>query len=54
MAREILSVPEEDLDVVIAVIRKGLEYLQVAKHVREALLTWCDEQEEYLERLEEE
>lgn len=48
MASEILSVPEEDLHHVIDLLRTGLTVEKVPKHVAEALLKWCKEEEEYL------
>lgn len=53
MASEILSVPEESLREVIAVIRAGLratkDCVDVSKDTRKQLKKWCDEEEEYLE-----
>ena len=51
MAREILSVPEERLDEVIAVIRVGLRETKVSKCTRDLLETWCEDEDAYLKRL---
>jgi hypothetical protein len=49
MAKEVLYVPEEHLQEVIDVIREGLKAKkQVRPDVRQALLKWCREEEEYL------
>lgn len=54
MSSEILAVPEEHLAEVIDFIRSGLETTgHVTPEVREALLAWCDEEEDYLKRLQE-
>jgi len=50
MASEILSVPEEHLAEVIAVIREGLSRLKVSDEVQDQLTRWCDEEEEYINR----
>lgn len=59
MASEILAVPEEHLADVIRVIRAGLKQYpfrrsggNINPEVREQLNKWCDEEEEYLNRLE--
>lgn len=49
MTSEILSVPEQHLKSVIKVIRAGLKAVKVPKEVKEALLHWCEEEENYLE-----
>lgn len=54
MATEILTVPEDKLEEVIKVIRAGLRTEKVSRATKKALTTWCDEEEEYLERLNEE
>jgi hypothetical protein len=54
MATEVLNVPEDKLEEVIKVIRAGLRTTKVSKETKKALTTWCDEEEEYLERLNEE
>jgi hypothetical protein len=56
MASETLSVPEEHLEDVIYVIRRGLLSTKKAIHkdVLKQLTKWCDEEEEYLRRLSEE
>lgn len=56
MASEILSVPEEHLEDVIYVIRRGLQSTKkgIDKKVFEQLTKWCDEEEEYLKRLSDE
>lgn len=58
MAKEVLAVPEEHLEEVIKVIRAGLEHFYygprhpgVDPEVREQLLKWCDEEEQYLKEL---
>jgi hypothetical protein len=54
VASEILNVPEEHLGDVIAVIRAGLvvtDRSNIKKVVRRQLKKWCDDEEEYLERL---
>ena len=49
MAAEILSVPEEYLLEVIAVIRSGLAQLSTVSDVtREQLTRWCDAEEVYM------
>lgn len=54
MGREVLSVPEEKLGEVIRVIRAGLKAATppVSKDTKENLLCWCEEEENYLKRLE--
>lgn len=56
MASEILAVPEDRLEEVIAIIRCGLKSYtgRISKDTRKGLKTWCDEEEEYLRRMEEE
>lgn len=56
MASEILSVPEEHLEDVIHVIRRGLALTKksIHKDVLKQLTKWCDEEEEYLKRLNDE
>jgi len=58
MASEILAISEEHLEEVIMVIRRGLDEFYygprnpgVNPELRKQLLKWCDEEEEYLERL---
>jgi hypothetical protein len=58
MAREILAVPEQHLDEVIRLIRLGLCHSldypgHFSQEVREHLMRWCDEEEEYLKGLRE-
>lgn len=48
MASEILAVPEEHLREVIAVIRTGLSGMVCSPEVSEALTSWCDGEELYL------
>lgn len=48
MASEVLSVPEENLEEVIRVIRAGLKSTKVSKETRRNLTLWCDEEESYL------
>lgn len=48
MAKEILSIPEEDLLVVIAIIREGMCGVDVPQHVAEYLTEWCDGEEAYI------
>lgn len=52
MAKEILAVPEEHLEDVIYVIRRGLSSTKkgIDKEVYEMLTKWCDEEEAYLTR----
>ena len=47
---ETLSIPEEHLSAVIEIIRNGLDCQKVKKSVRQNLLQWCLEEEEYLLR----
>jgi len=53
MASEILAIPESKLEFVINVIRTGLEYCDIKneEEARERLLEWCEDEEEYLNRL---
>jgi hypothetical protein len=50
MAREILSIPEENLADVVLVIRRGLNriYGLISNETLEQLTKWCEETEEYL------
>ncbi len=49
MAKEALYIPEENLQEVIEIIREGLRAKpETTPNVREALLTWCQEEEDYL------
>jgi hypothetical protein len=43
MASEILAVPESSLAEVVAVIRAGLQAVEVSVETREALSNWCNE-----------
>lgn len=54
MATEMLYVPEENLQEVIMVIRAGLNEVAVSDEVAEGLESWCESEEEYLLRLQEE
>ena len=56
MASEVLSVPEEHLEDVIYVIRRGLASTKkgIDKAVFDQLTKWCDEEEEHLKRLKNE
>lgn len=55
MATEALYVPEDQLDEVILVIRNGLKTTKgLSRDTRRALKQWCDEEEEYLSRMNEE
>jgi hypothetical protein len=56
MASEVLSVPEEHLEDVIYVIRRGLASTKkgIDKAVFEQLTKWCDEEAEYLKRMKDE
>ena len=54
MAKEILAIPEEDLEEVIEVIRAGLKAIKTSNDVWVNLNKWCDEEEEYLKELQEE
>jgi hypothetical protein len=51
--KETLSVPEENLEEVIRVIRAGLKTLDkfISKDTRHNLEKWCKEEEKYLEEL---
>lgn len=58
MAKEVLAIPEENLEEVVRVIRTGLEcvgsshYLpQISDETRVQLTKWCDDEEEYLKRI---
>jgi hypothetical protein len=53
MAAETLHVPEEHLEDVIYVIRRGLQSTEkgINEEVVRALTEWCNDEEEYLERL---
>jgi len=55
MAKEILAVPEDNLEEVIKVIRAGLDLLkrvpvgkEISEDTRRNLEKWCKEKEEYL------
>jgi ATP sulfurylase len=52
MAKEILVVPEEHLQQVIDILRAGLLVVggAVRPEVKEQLIKWCDEEQEYLDR----
>jgi hypothetical protein len=54
MAKEILAVPEQHLEDVIYVIRRGLQSTKkgISKEVVEQLTKWCDDEEEYLKVLQ--
>lgn len=54
MAKEFLAIPEQHLHEVIIVIRTGLAYATISDEVRERLREWCEDEAEYLARLEEE
>jgi hypothetical protein len=53
VAKETLHIPEEHLEDVIHVIRRGLQFTEkgIDKDVFEALTQWCNDEEEYLEHL---
>jgi len=53
MAKETLHIPEEHLEDVIYVIRRGLQSTRkgIDKDVFESLTQWCDDEEEYLKQL---
>jgi len=53
MASEVLSVPEEHLEDVIYVIRRGLQSTEKAldPEVVRALKEWCNDEEEYLKQI---
>lgn len=53
MAIETLHVPEEHLEDVVYVIRRGLQFTKkgIDKEVFEALTQWCDDEEKYLASL---
>ncbi len=48
MASEILYVPEDHLLEFIDFIRSSLYLVTVSKEIKEALTTWCDEEEAYM------
>lgn len=49
MAAEILSVPEEHLLEVIAIIRTGLKHTKkITPEVEKQLKKWCNEEEDYM------
>ena len=48
--RQTLYVPDDNLKEVIEVIKTGLLASPTSDSVSEALLQWCLDQEEYLER----
>lgn len=52
MASEILAVPEEHLEDVIYVIRRGLLSTKkgIDREVFEMLTKWCDDNDKYLKR----
>lgn len=56
MASEILAVPERHLKDTIKVIRSGLEKEKYNIHLvcRRELENWCDGQQKYIDRMEEE
>lgn len=55
MATELLAVPEEHLEEVIKIIRAGMENVtSISFAVKGALTEWCDDEEHYLKRLQEE
>lgn len=55
MAKEVLYVPEENLEEVIRVLRAGLEVLKkdktITRDTRGALVKWCKDEEKYLRRM---
>lgn len=53
MAKEALYVPEERLAEVISVIRAGLEVSpDISEETAHNLSAWCEEEDEYLQRLQ--
>lgn len=50
MAKEALYVKEEKLKYVIRILRAGIKIEKPPKEVEEALLQWCEDEEEYLKR----
>ena len=64
MSKEILAIPEDKLREVIYVIRAGIKYSQaipldplvkletISYETIESLTLWCDQEEEYLNMLE--
>lgn len=48
MANEILSIPEEHLPEVIAIIMVGMANFKPTKEVKEQLLKWCKETKNYI------
>jgi len=53
MATETLHVPEEYLEDVVHVIRRGLQSTEksIDPEVKRALEEWCKDEEEYLEKV---
>ncbi len=58
MTKEVLAIPEENLEEVIMIIRAGLNTLKaserISKDTETNLEKWCKEEEEYLKKLQEE
>ena len=59
MAKEYLSIPEQNLEEVILVIRSGLKFMKdnnlpISDEVYVSLSYWCDAEEIYLEELKRE
>lgn len=50
MAKEALYVPEEYLKYVIRILRIGLKVEKPPKDVKDGLLKWCKDEEDYLKR----
>jgi len=50
IATEILSVPEDNLEETIKIIRSGLklEWKSISEETKDNLIRWCDEEEEYI------
>ncbi len=53
MATETLNIPEEHLKLFIEVVRNGIKVTVLPREVRKVLKKWCDDEEEYLQVLEE-
>ena len=52
MGIEWMSIPEASLQEVILVIRAGLKTVTISEAVRDSLEDWCDAEQEYLQRIE--
>lgn len=50
MAKEVLYVPEEYLGCVIRILRAGIKAEKPKKEIKDPLLMWCKDEEDYLKR----